>query len=660
MNTGDNEQGLRRIMDMIRMGSLVLLGLHYYFTCYAAFEAWGLRSKLTDRILLNIGHTGFFDRPVMAKGIILALLAVALLGVRGKKMEKLRQRTVVAYILTGATIYFASVLCLLIPGDDSIVAVLYMAATSLGYLLFLSGATLLSRVIRQKLSKDVFNTANEWFPQEERLITNEFSFNLPMCYRAAKGWRDSYLNCINPRRGVLICGSPGSGKSFHILENFLRIQIRKGYSQFTYDMKFPELTTLVYNYYLKHRKDYPKPPRFCTINFSLPEYSHQCNPLHPAYMLDQIDAIEASRTILLSINKSWAQRQGEFFVESPMNLLAAVIWYLRKYRNGEFCTLPHAIEMLQLPYDELFTILRTEEDILILLNPFISAYENDVMETLDNQVSSVKIPLGRLASPMLYWVMSGNDFTLDINNPNDPKLFCLGNDPTKAEALAPIMSLYADRMNKIINVQGRMKCATNYDEFASLRAASVQTVISQGRSNLIACVIAIQDISQLRKVYSRDEADAIWNMTGNIISGQVAGDSARQLAERFPKTLQDKNSLSINRTDVSVSKAKQLEFAVTASLISNLSSGEFVGVVADNPDQPIELKAFHAKVVNDLAAITREKKQFVPLPVIKKVDAGTIQRNFLQIKTDIEDLKISELERINSDPSLARLIVTKA
>ena len=210
------------------------------------------------------------------------------------------------------------------------------------------------------------------------------------------------------------------------------------------------------------------------------------------------------------------------------------------------------------------------------------------METLDNQVSSIKIPLGRLASPMLYWVMSSNDFTLDINNPDDPKLFCLGNDPTKAEALAPIMSLYADRMNKIVNVQSRMKCATNYDEFASLRAASVQTVISQGRSNLIACVIAFQDISQLRKVYSRDEADAIWNMTGNIISGQVAGDSARQLAERFPKTLQDKNSLSINRTDVSVSKAKQLEFAVTASLISNLSSGEFVGVLAENPDQPVD------------------------------------------------------------------------
>jgi len=658
MNTGDNDQGLRKILDMIRMGSLVLLGLHYYFTCYAAFAAWGVRSKITDRVLFNIARTGFFGRPVWAKTIILVLLTIALLGVRGRKMEKLRQRTAFLYLATGITIYFSSVWCLSAAAEDSLVAGLYMGVTTLGYLLFLGGATLLSRVIRQKLSADVFNTANEWFPQEERLLTNEFSFNVPMRYRGTKGWRDSYLNCINPRRGVLICGSPGSGKSL-LLENFLRTQIQKHYAQFTFDMKYPELTTLVYNYYLKYRDQYPKPPRFCTLNFTRPEYSHRCNPLHPAYMLDQIDAIDASRTILLSINKTWASKQGDFFVESPMNLLAAVIWYLRKYRDGEFCTLPHAIEMLQLPYDALFTLLRTEEDVQILINAFVSAFENDVMETLDNQVSSVKIPLGRLASPLLYWVMSGNDFTLDINNPNDPKLFCLGNDPTKAEALAPIISLYADRMNKIINVQGRMKCATNYDEFASLRVASVQTVISQGRSNLIACVIAFQDISQLRKVYSRDEADAIWNMTGNIISGQVAGDSARQLAERFPKTLQDKNSLSINRTDVSVSKAKQLEFAVTASLISNLSSGEFVGILADNPDQPVDLKAFHSKMVLDLPGLTREKKEFSPVPIVNDISGGKIQRNFMQIKQDIENLKVSELERIQADPNLARYIVAK-
>jgi hypothetical protein len=659
MNTGENEQGLRKVLDMTRFASLIVLGLHYYCTCFDVFTRWGWRSAITDRLLVNIESTRLLDKPAVTKGIALGLLLIALLGVRGRKQEKLSYRIALIYAGIGTGIYFGSGSCLILSVDDTVRSLIYMVVTTTGYIFVLTGGTWLSRVIRQRLSDDVFNTANETFPQEERLIENEFSFNLPMIYRLGAKWRPSWLNCANPRRGVLILGSPGAGKSFYILENFLRIQLRKQYCQFTYDMKFPELTTLVYNYYLAYRHTYSVEPKFYTINFTRPEYSHQCNPLNPAYMLDLIDAIQSSRTILLSINKTWGSKQGDFFVESPINLLAAVIWYLRKFQDGEFCTLPHAIEMLQLPYDELFTILRTEPDIQILINPFVSAYEHDVMETLDNQVSSVKIPLGRLASPLLYWVMSGNDFTLDINNPSEPKIFCLGNDPTKAEALAPIMSLYADRMNKIINVQGRAKCATNYDEFASLRATSVQTVISQGRSNLIACVIAVQDISQLRQVYSKDEADAIWNMTGNIISGQVAGDSARLLAERFPKTLQDKNSLSINRTDVSVSKSKQLEFAITASLISNLSSGEFVGVIADNPDQPIELKAFHAKVINDLAVLKKEKENFQPLPVIKQVDAAIIQRNFIQIKEDIENLKIAELDRISSDPALAAFVVSK-
>lgn len=659
MNTGENEHGLRKILDMTRFASMLVLGLHYYYTFFNVFSVWKGRSALTDRILVNIVHTGLFNEPIITKVVALTMLAIALLGVRGRKREKLVYRTAVIYLAVGSALYFGSGACFLLIDEEAYLAATYMAVTTLGYVFILTGGTLLSRVIRQRLSDDVFNTANETFPQEEGLIENEFSFNLPTKYRLKDRWRPSWLNCANPRRGVLILGSPGSGKSFFILENFLRIQLRKQYTQFTYDMKFPELTTLVYNYYLTYRHTYPVEPKFYTINFTRPEYSHQCNPLDPAYMLDLVDAIQSSRTILLSINRTWAQKQGDFFVESPMNLLAAIIWFLRRYQAGEFCTLPHAIEMLQLPYDELFTILRMEPDIQILVNPFISAYEQEVMETLDNQVSSVKIPLGRLASPSLYWVMSGNDFTLDINNPAAPKIFCLGNDPTKAEALAPIMSLYADRMNKIINVQGRAKCATNYDEFSSLRATSVQTVISQGRSNLIACVIAVQDISQLRQVYSKDEADAIWNMTGNIISGQVAGDSARLLAERFPKTLQDKNSLSINRTDVSVSKSKQLEFAVTASLISNLSSGEFVGVVADNPDQPIELKAFHARVVNDLSALKKEKESLKPLPVIKHVDAGIIQRNFIQIKEDIENLRISEMDRIMNDSSLSALVVTK-
>jgi type IV secretory pathway TraG/TraD family ATPase VirD4 len=375
---------------------------------------------------------------------------------------------------------------------------------------------------------------------------------------------------------------------------------------------------------------------------------------------DLVDAIDASKTMLLSINKTWASRQGEFFVESPINLLAAAIWFLKKFDGGKYCTLPHAIELLQLPYDKLFTVLNYEPEIETLVNPFSNAYLNDVMETVDNQLASVKIPLGRLSSPGLYYILSGNDFTMDINNPKEPKIFCLGNDPLKADALAPVISLICDRLNKIINQQGRYKCATIYDEFATIRASSVLRVIGQGRSNDIVCIIALQDYSQLKQVYSREEAEAIFNMTGNIISGQVSGETAKLLSQRFPKIMQDRESMSINSSDTSISRSKQLEASIQPSTISSLSSGEFVGITADNPDQPIELKNHHCRIINDTAALSAEKASFKPLPESQKAnDPLEIKRVFFLIKQQVQDIAEVIMERMLNDPAKEHLIIRK-
>jgi type IV secretory pathway TraG/TraD family ATPase VirD4 len=369
--------------------------------------------------------------------------------------------------------------------------------------------------------------------------------------------------------------------------------------------------------------------------------------------------MEASKTMLLSINKTWLNRQGEFFVESPINLLAAVIWFLKKFQDGKYCTLPHAIELLQLDYDKLFTVLNSESEIQTLINPFIKSYLDDNMETIDSQMASVKIPLGRLSSPMLYYILSGNDFTLDINNPKEPKIFCLGNDPVKADALAPVISLIVDRLNKIINQPGRYKCATIYDEFATIRASSVLKVIGQGRSNDIICAIALQDYSQLKQAYSKEEAEVIFNMTGNIISGQVSGETAKLLAERFPKTMQDRESLSINSSDTSISRSKALEAAIPPSTISTLSSGEFVGIMADNPDQPIDLKAFHCRVINDPEALKKEQQTSMPFLTGGNVDQGVIRRNYQQIKLDTEDIAETVLEGLLNDPGREHLVVKK-
>jgi len=659
MMTGENDQGLRKIIDMTRLISIVLLLIHFYYYCYGAFKDWQLTYLITDRILANISHSGLFSDFHKSKLFALAFLFISLIGARGRKSEKLNYRTALAYVITGILIYFFSGLVLKMDGTlITNVALIYFAVTGTGYMLILAGGAILSRIIKNKLGNEVFNKHNETFPQEERFLTNEYSINLPAVYQLKGKPRRSYINFINPRRGLLVLGSPGSGKSWFIIENCIRQLTEKAFVQFIFDFKYPDLTLIAYNQFLKHRKKYPAATEFHSLNFTNPEYSDQCNPLFPGLMYDLLDAMDASKTMLLSINKTWANRQGEFFVESPINLLAAVIWFLKKFQQGKYCTLPHAIELLQLDYDKLFTVLNSEEEIRTLVNPFISAYLADVMETVESQLASVKIPLGRLSSPSLYYLLSGNDFTLDINNPKAPKIVCLGSDPLKSEALAPVISLFVDRLNKIINQKGKYKCATIYDEFATLRASSVQKVIATGRSNDIIVIMAVQDYSQLKQIYSKEEAEVIFNMTGNIISGQVSGETAKLLSERFPKTMQDRESLSINSSDTSVSKSKQLEHSIPASTISSLSSGEFVGITADNPDQIIELKAFHSRIINDVGALNKERESYKQLPVKRKVE-GVIQKNYQQIKQDAQDIAETVMEDLLNDPAKEHLIIKK-
>jgi hypothetical protein len=459
---------------------------------------------------------------------------------------------------------------------------------------------------------------------------------------------------------VLIAGSPGSGKTWFIVEPILRTLSEKRFTQFIYDYKYPDLTLLAYKHHLRNRRRYPVEPGFYYVDFSNPSFSHRCNPLNPELLRDVMDAIQAAKSILLSINRSWAAKQGEFFVESPINLLAAVIWFLRRYQDGRFCTLPHAIELLQLEYTSLFTVLNTEPEVSTLISAFLDAWRDDVMETLVGQIASVKIPLGRLSSPQLYYILTGNDFTLDVNDPKQPKIVCLGNDPIRSEALSPVISLFCDRLNKVINQKDRMKCAVVYDEFATIRATSVQTVIQVGRSNDIMPIIVIQDYSQLKQTYTREEAEALFNMAGNILCGQVNGETARLVAERFPKIRQPRTSLSVNSQDVSISESRQLDPSIPASTISNLSSGEFVGIVADDPALPIALKAFHARIINDPDAAARECKSLIPLPEVRTVDEATITANHQQIFKDVRDIYDDLMQILLNDPAKRHLIINKS
>ncbi len=641
MNTGEDTQGLRKILDLTRLIGLTILILHLYLSCYRAFEYWGLRTTITDRLIGNIAKTGLFSGMFKSKLATLLCLAISLLGVKGKKDSKIQKKSITAYLVSGLLIYFFSQLVLYLPASISLKATMYIVLTGMGYLLILTGGTWLSRLIKVSLSKDVFNSDNETFPQEERLLENEHSYNLKTKYSLKGKTRGGWINVVNPYRGTLVSGSAGAGKTYFVIRHIIDQQLRKGFSMFLYDFKYDDLSRMAYNKLLKYAKNYKVKPKFYVIDLENP--MHRCNPLNPESMLDITDAAESSRTIMLGLNKEWLKKSGDFFVESPINFLTALIWYLRKYQNGRYCTLPHVIELMMLDYDPLFALLQKQEEIKALINPFISAYHNNAAAQLEGQIASAKIGLARLSSPQLYYVLSGNDFTLDINDPKAPKVVCLGNNPQKIDTFGAVLSLYVSRLLKQVNKKGKLKCSLVFDEFPTLVATGIVSTISTARSNLVSCTLGIQSIEQLKKEYGAEFAEIIAGISGNIISGQVTGDSAKKLSESFGKIMQDRESVSINSSDTSVSKSTQLDYAVPASKIATLSSGEFVGIVADSPDQRIKLKMFHGELQNDHEAIAAEEAGYVPIPLVRKVSQEDLQENYKRIKRDILELVKSEL-----------------
>ncbi|TLV01395.1 conjugal transfer protein MobC [Dyadobacter luticola] len=658
-NTGENDISLRKITDMTRMISILILALHFYYFCYQAFQHWHLTYSISDRILDKILAAGLFSSFGKTKILALIFLIISLVGVKGKKGEDIRAKPALIKVLSGLAVYLLSVIILKTAVEVQLKSVLYMISTAIGFLLILSGGSQFSRLITARLSSDIFNKDNESFPQFEQLLENEYSINLPAEYRHKGKRRQSWINIINPFRGVLVSGSPGSGKTFFVFRHVIAQHIEKGFSMFVYDFKYSDLTLLAYNAWIKHKSSFPTEPAFYTINFDDLSRSHRCNPLSPESMFDITDAVESARTILMGLNREWIKRQGDFFVESSINFMTAVIWFLCRYRDGEFCSLPHVIELMQLDYDRLFTILRADSEIEVLINPFITAYENEAMQQLEGQIGSTKIALARLASPQLYYVLSGNDFTMDINDPDAPKIVCMGNNPQKIQVYGAVLSLYITRLVKLVNQPNKSKSSLIFDEFPTIYLNSMDTLIATARSNKVATTIGIQDFSQLKKDYGKDYAEVIMNITGNIISGQVSGETAKQLSERFGKILQGRTSLSINRTDTSVSKSQQLDAAIPPSTISSLSSGEFVGFVADNPNERIDLKGFHSQFTNTENPFAGNNYQS-ELPTVRKVDSSIVQHNYRQIKQDVERIAESEINRIAEDSELRHLIINKA
>ena len=661
----DDLRALGKIMDFLRAVSIILAIMNVYWYCYEAMRMWGVTIGVVDRILINFNRTGgLFHSILYTKLFSLLLLALSCLGTKGVKAEKMSWNRIFTVLAVGFFLFFLNWWILLLPISYLGNATLYIFTMTAGYICLLMGGLWMSRLLKHNLMEDVFNNENESFMQETKLMENEYSVNLPTRFYYKKKWQRGWINVVNPFRATIVLGTPGSGKSFAVVNNYIKQQIEKGYSMYIYDFKFSDLSTIAYNHMMNHQNGYKVKPQFYVINFDDPRRSHRCNPIHPNFMSDISDAYESAYTIMLNLNKTWVQKQGDFFVESPIILFAAIIWYLRIYKNGKYCTFPHAIELLNRRYEDVFPILTSYPELENYLSPFMDAWQGGAMEQLAGQIASAKIPLSRMISPQLYWVMSASEFTLDINNPEEPKILCVGNNPDRQNIYGAALGLYNSRIVKLINKKGQLKSSVIIDELPNIYFKGLDNLIATARSNKVAVCLGFQDFSQLVRDYGDKEAKVVINTVGNIFSGQVVGETAKTLSERFGKVLQKRQSISINRQDVSTSINTQMDSLIPPSKISGLTQGMFVGSVSDNFTERIEQKIFHAEIVVDTDKVKREESHYQPIPIIndfKDADGNDCMKqaildNYNQIKEDVKQIVKDELERIANDENLKHLI----
>ena len=660
----DDLRSLAKIMDMLRGISLILVVANIYWFCQSLIGGWRFHSE-TMKVLGNLNEAGgLFNNPWNAKWWALLLLALSCFGTKGVKNEKIKWGQIWLFLSVGSVLFFFNWWMLSFGWT-----VIYIVTTAAGFVCLLLGGVWMSRLLKNNMMDDRFNDENESFQQETRLMENEYSINLPTRFYYKRRWNKGWINVVNPFRASIVLGTPGSGKSYAVVNNFIKQMIEKGYSAYIYDFKSPDLSIIAYNHLKKHLKAYGKtPPKFYMINFDNPERSHRCNPIHPNFMSDIADAYESAYTIMLNLNKSWVQKQGDFFVESPIVLFAAIIWFVRIDKDGEYCTFPHAIEFLCRRYEDIFPILTSYPDLENYLSPFMDAWLGGAAEQLAGQIASAKIPLSRMISPQLYWVMTGNDFTLDINNPKEPKILCVGNNPDRQNIYGAALGLYNSRIVKLINKKGMLKSGVIIDELPTIYFKGLDNLIATARSNKVAVCLGFQDFSQLERDYGKPEAAVVMNTVGNIFSGQVVGSTAKTLSERFGKVLQKRQSISINRQDVSQSINTQMDSLIPPSKISTLTQGFFVGAVSDNLTERIDQKIFHAEIVVDSKKVDAEMKAYEPIPILtdfkdptpdKRQMKADIQANYDKVKQDVRDIVSDELARIASNPKLRHLLQQK-
>ena len=609
---------------------LVIVNLYYYV--HPLLSQHRLTAEIADLIVNKLRSGGVFVTPYRTKLIGIGLISAGLVTQTGKG-SNVGWITVIVAALVGAGLY-------LFPYCEPL---LYLITTCVGSLIF--GWAIATAGRKFSAFNEAINDRNETFDQCRDKILTPDSINIPMKFQYRYRWRKGWINVINPYRATMVLGTPGSGKSFSVYGPFIEQMIAKGYSMFVYDYKFPDLTEVVYNEYIGNLHKYDIIPEFCVINFNDPTKSLRCNPLNPDYIKDPADTTEIADLVMLNVNKAAVEKE-DFFTLSAKVYLDALIWFLKIYEDGRYCTFPHVIELMAQDYKKVFSILSRYPELEAKIKPFSNALEGGAQDQLQGQIASAQIPLNKFVSPSLYWVLTGDDFTLDINDPLHPKILCVGNDPDRQAIYGTTLALFTSRMFKLINHKGKRKCGVLLDELPTIFLKGLDNLIATARSNLVAIVLGAQDKSQLKRDYGEKESEVIFNTVGNIFAGQVNGKTAEDLSKSFGKEFRKRESQTRGIEQDSVNISFQHEELLPLSTIETLSQGVFFGKVADNNDSKINEKFFCGEIQRDLKLLAKKKKTWQKVP--KFTDFGEESaRNSVYEDPDaaLLDYFIEELEK---------------
>jgi len=616
-------------MFLLLAGGVLLFVLYYY--AYPMWAVLGMRSAMTDSLMLDIYRSGLMASPWSVRFVCIFFTTFSVI-IRSGSSKASTWKEVLVPLLAGLVLFLGSAFL-----GSGFWFVLTCAS---GFVLYLIGAIRLGRLVK---SFDA-NLPDYWdtFPQCEELIENEDSVNLPMTYQYQGKIRKGYINVVSPQRGCMVIGIPGSGKTYSIYGPFFRQMMQKGYAMFVYDYKYPDLTHRVMNELLDNYGNYPVKPKLYIVNFDDPLHSHRFNPIHPRYLTDPIDATEIAEVIMKNANRENA-KGDDFFSLSARCYIDLLIWFLKIYEGGEYCTFPHLIELMGQDYRAVFEILKKFDELEVKRNTFADAIQDQAYEQLQGQIASARVPLNRFASKTLYWTLSGDDFSLEINDPAEPKIICVGNNPRRQSVYGTTLAMLMSQLFKIINNPGKMHSAVLIDELPTIYLKGLDNLINTARSNKVAVVIGAQDKSQLVKDYDQKESDVIFNTVGNVFAGAVKGDTAESLSKSFGKVDREMRSFQESDTSEHITYSFQQREVLPPNKIEALSQGTFCGYVADSFKQKVHPKVFCGEVDAGAPPLHNEDIPQIVVNMSKEEIMKEVEMNYQKIHLDIVNLMFREL-----------------